>query len=87
MSDWALFILACIAIKAFMAAVMVGISKYGKRRVFKVYKRFYGYQGMPTHEQVVLTTKDRREAIIAARNLTLAGRSQDGRIDFDGAVK
>jgi hypothetical protein len=55
-------------------------------KVYKVYKRFYGYKDR-IHDEFVLETMSKETAEQIAYNITRLGINKDGRIDFEGIVK
>ena len=55
-------------------------------KVYKVYKRYYGYKGR-MHEEFIVESANKKAAEQIADNLSKQGISKDGRINFEGIVR
>ncbi len=59
---------------------------FSKNKIYKVYKRYYGYKGR-THEEFIVESASKKAAQQIADNLSKQGLNEDGRISFEGIVK
>lgn len=78
---------ALAAMVGFLILVRIIVDWYERRHVYKVNKRFYGYHGAKTHEELMFEVRGREQAEKVAQNITDHGKSADGRIDYDGVVR